>query len=67
MLTIVPGCRALAGASILPGGLATLEAGPESWSVTGTTPAAKRGRPKWPTAESLLTRLVEGLTAGDQT
>lgn len=37
--------------------------GPESWSVQGVTPAARQAVGQWPTPESLITRLVEGLTA----
>jgi len=42
--------------------LAISMGGPESWSVQGVTPAARRAVGQWPSAESLITRLVEGPT-----
>jgi hypothetical protein len=43
--------------------LAASMGGPESWSVQGVTLAARRAVGQWPTAETLITRLVEGLSA----
>jgi hypothetical protein len=43
--------------------LAMSMGGPQSWSVQGVTPAARRAVGQWPSAESLITRLVEGLNA----
>jgi hypothetical protein len=41
--------------------LAMSMGGPESWSVQGVTPAARQAVGQWPSAENLITRLVEGL------
>ena len=43
--------------------LAMSMGGPQSWSVQGVTPAARRAVGQWPSAESLITRLVAGLNA----
>jgi hypothetical protein len=43
--------------------LAMSMGGPESWSVQGVTSAARQAVGQWPSAESLITRLVEGLNA----
>jgi len=59
--TVAETGRALQAMEGLYVNLAMSMGGPESWSVQGVTPAARQAVGQWPSAENLITRLVEGL------